>query len=250
MSESKSFGLFVGFLLCATGASCPIELSPPSVVVRYGDPVSINCSTSDGHSAEMGWEATVGSTIIQNVPHVAWTVERLIQTDYDVTSICFYNPPSGASSDQCSKTSTVVVYTFPETIGISGPGGVMVEGETCQFTCDVPNIAPVQNLTVKWYKGDAMIHEDTFKNVGAGKKPVNQSSVLNFTATRQDNGLTVRCEAHLDLRPNGPQLNASSQELKVTVHFGPEGECLSLDKLELQEGDTLGGRCPMTGRPE
>lgn len=94
----------------------------------------------------------------------------------------------------------------------------MVEGETCQFTCDVPNIAPVQNLTVKWYKGDAMIHEDTFKNVGAGKKPVNQSPVLNFTATRQDNGLTVRCEAHLDLRPNGPQLNASSQELKVTVH--------------------------------
>ncbi|KAM8843867.1 intercellular adhesion molecule 5-like [Spinachia spinachia] len=251
MSERTSFvGLSVGFLLCATGvlASCPIELNPTSVVVRYGDPVSINCSTTEGRATGMGWEASVGGTGVETVRHVAWTVASL--TQWDAAPMCFYNPPPDTSPGQCIRIPTVVVYTFPGTVGIHSPGGGMYEGETYPFTCDVPNIAPVKNLTVMWYRGDALIHEDAFENASAGKSPVNQSSVLDFRATRQDDGLTVRCEAHLDLRPNGPQLNASSQEMKITVHFGPEGECLSLDKLDLREGDTLGRRCPVTGRPE
>ncbi|MFT7819459.1 intercellular adhesion molecule 3-like, partial [Arapaima gigas] len=35
---------------------CPTEVNPPSVVVRYGDPVTVNCTVSTDHLG-MGWVA-------------------------------------------------------------------------------------------------------------------------------------------------------------------------------------------------
>ncbi|XP_042360313.1 hemicentin-2-like [Plectropomus leopardus] len=254
MSESTSFvRLFVGFLLSVTGvyASCPIDLNPPSVVVKYGESVTVNCSTSEILFRGMGWEASHGGTSIQKVKHVVWTVENL--KEWGITPSCFINPSQESDFKQCFKHPKVVLYTFPENISISsssGPSGPMIEGEENKFTCDIPNIAPVQNLSVKWYKGDAMVFMDTFNNLS--KAPVDESSVFNFIPTRQDNGVTIRCEAHLDLSPEGPQLNVSSLGYEVEVYFGPDVQCSGalLDKLELLEGETLKGRCSVTGNPD
>ncbi|XP_049416447.1 hemicentin-1-like [Epinephelus fuscoguttatus] len=253
MTESTSFvRLFVGFLLSVTGAhaSCPIELSPPSVVVKYGDSVSINCSTSEVLFQGMGWEATEGGKSLEKVNHVVWTVANL--KEWGVSPLCFINPIRESHFNQCLESPKVVLYTFPETISISsssGTSGVIDEGEKYDFTCDINNVAPIQNLTIWWYKGDAVVFIDTFDNPRV--KPVDQSAVYSFTPTRQDDGVTFRCEAHLDLSPEGPHLNVSSRELNITVHFGPDVQCpgLSLDKLELLEGETLEERCSVSGNP-
>lgn len=108
---------------------------------------------------------------------------------------------------------------FPETISIrssSRSGGVMDEGMHYSFSCDIHNVAPVQNVTVMWYKGDAMVYREIIDN--PSKEPVNHTSVLSVTPTREDNGVTFRCEAMLDLLPEGPQLIASSQEFNITVY--------------------------------
>ncbi|XP_034075869.1 hemicentin-1-like [Gymnodraco acuticeps] len=248
MSESTSFiRIFVGVLLSATAAgvftSCPIELSPPSVVVRYGDSVSVNCSTSESLFDGIGWEASQGGKSLESVTHMAWTVEKL--TEWTISPSCYINPFPESSFQQCLKNPKVVLYTFPENISLSsssGPLMEMSEGEKHNFTCDIQNIAPVINLTVKWYKGDEMVYEDTFKD--PSKEPVNQSSIFSFIPTRQDNRVTFRCEAHLDLRPEGPQLNASSQEYNITVFFGPEVQCAAV-----LEGETLERRCSVMGYP-
>lgn len=248
MSESTSFiRIFVGVLLSATAAgvftSCPIELSPPSVVVRYGDSVSVNCSTSESLFDGIGWEASQGGKSLESVTHMAWTVEKL--TEWTISPSCYIYPFPESSFQQCLKYPKVVLYTFPENISLrssSGPRMEMSEGEKHNFTCDIQNIAPVINLTVKWYKGDEMVYEDTFKD--PSKEPVDQSSIFSFIPTRQDNGVTFRCEAHLDLRPEGPQLNASSQEYNITVFFGPEVQCAAV-----LEGETLERRCSVTGYP-
>ncbi|XP_031168179.1 hemicentin-2-like isoform X2 [Sander lucioperca] len=250
MSESTLFvRLFVGILLSATGvhASCPIELSPPSVVVRYGDSVSVNCSTLESPEG-MGWEATQGGISVMKATHLVWTVENL--TEWTVFPSCFINILQNSQFQQCSKNLTVVLYTFPESISIRSSSAqvhVMDEGKKYNFTCDIHNIAPVQNLTVRWYKGGEMVYADTFDN--PRKEPVNQSSVFSFTPSRQDNRVTFRCEAHLDLWPIGPQLYTSSQEHNITVYFGPDVQCFLLDKLELLEGETLKKHCPVTGHP-
>lgn len=91
-----------------------------------------------------------------------------------------------------------------------------IEGKQYNLTCDIPNVAPVQNLTVWWYKGNKIFNIERFDN--PSKAPVDQSSVLTITPTRLDEGVKFRCEAHLDLGPEGPQLNVSSEELTTIVH--------------------------------
>ncbi|KAM6965923.1 hemicentin-2-like [Tautogolabrus adspersus] len=248
MSESTSIvQLFVGLLLSAAGAhaSCPIELSPPSVVVKYGDPVSINCSTSETLFEGIGWEATEGAKVLQNVTHLTWTVDRL--TDWYISPSCYFNPLENSPIDQCFIIPEVVLYTFPEAITISSNSafkGVLKEMEEYNFTCDIPNIAPVQSLTVRWYKGDDLLRTETFKN--PSKERVNQTSILGFKATRQDSGVTFRCEAHMDLGHEELQFNVSSQDYHIKVHFGPEVQCSGNEFLE---GETLEKKCPVAGNP-
>ncbi|XP_069571703.1 hemicentin-2 [Brachyistius frenatus] len=243
MSESTLFvRLVVGLLLIATGVhgSCPIELSPPRVVVKYGGRVSVNCTTSESQYRGIGWEASQNGTGVQQVNPLPWTVESL--TDWDITTFCFLNLHP---KEQCLKTLDIVLYKFPETINISSSDGVLKEGEKSNFTCDILNIAPVQNLIVRWYKGDAIISTQHYRNINS-KKPVNQSSVYSFTPTRQDNGATFRCEASMDLGPEGPQFIVTSQENNITVFFAPEILCSA---IELSEEETLANKCSVTGNP-
>ncbi|KAM4535599.1 hemicentin-2-like [Fundulus diaphanus] len=236
--------LFAGLLLIpGEDASCAVELIPPRVVVKHGDPVSVNCSTSASDVAGVGWEASQGGTGIQEQRSVMWTVESLIH--WDISPICFLND---IHENQCLTKLDLVIYTFPETISISSSAELnegIRENVEYTFTCSILNIAPVQNLMIRWYRGDALIHTDKVSD-SKQKTPTNRTFVLSFTPTRQHDGTTIRCEAHMDLGPEGPKFNASSQELNIKVLFGPYIEC---NTIEVQEGESLEGKCNVTGNP-
>uniref|UniRef100_A0A3Q0RFJ6 Ig-like domain-containing protein n=1 Tax=Amphilophus citrinellus TaxID=61819 RepID=A0A3Q0RFJ6_AMPCI len=222
-------------------ASCPIELSPSSVAVRYGDPVSVNCSTTVSHHG-IGWEASYGGTGAEEVNQLSWTLENL--TEWDISPSCFINP---ADSEQCMENLKIVVYTFPEKIQISssnGSNGQMTEGKEYDIICEIPNIAPVQNLTVKWYKGDRIIKSDTFENT-TFKHSVNASPRLSFKPSRQDSGARFRCEAQMDLRPVGPHFNVSSKEYNITVFC----KYILNYYLEIHSGSTAELKCASRGYP-
>ena len=81
--------------------------------------------------------------------------------------------------------------------------------------CDVQNVAPVQKLTVSWYKGNETIKTDSYSD--QSKTPVNESSILTITPSREDDGALYRCEAQLNLRPEGPP-SVTSNPLNITVY--------------------------------
>lgn len=87
-------------------SSCPIELNPSTVVVRYGDPVSINCSSSDSLVETMGWEVSQGPTGMQPVNHLTWALESL--TEWTIEPSCFINT---LKDEQCEKKPNVVLYS-------------------------------------------------------------------------------------------------------------------------------------------
>ena len=77
-------------MLCFLLDIHPLVLSPARVVVRYGDSVSVNCSTSVPVHEGMGWEAIVGGTDIEeDVNYVTWTVDSL--TDWKIEPKCYIN---------------------------------------------------------------------------------------------------------------------------------------------------------------
>ncbi|XP_041730929.2 intercellular adhesion molecule 1 isoform X1 [Coregonus clupeaformis] len=197
-----------------THVSCPVELNPPRVVVRYGDSVSVNC-TSSIDSEGMGWEATYGGTGVQEeVNFVTWTVRSLI--DWTIQPECYINPHN---ESQCTEILPVILYKTPDSVSIPplNHSGPMVEGKEYQLQCDIHNIAPLQNLVVRWYKGNETIEIQRFND--STKKPVNISTHLTITDRRYGGEAEYRCEAELDLGPEGPKPSAlSSKPLNFTVY--------------------------------
>ncbi|XP_017284891.1 hemicentin-1-like isoform X2 [Kryptolebias marmoratus] len=140
----------------------------------------------------------------------------------------------------------LIVSAFPESISISSSSeSEMTEGVESALICNISNIAPVKNLIVWWYKGDTIIHQ---KNISESTtiNPTNLSPHHYFTPTRHDSNTTLRCDAYMDLGPEGPNFTASSQKYHTEVKYGPDIECST---IELHEGETLEGKCRVTGNP-
>ncbi|XP_067087890.1 intercellular adhesion molecule 2-like isoform X1 [Osmerus mordax] len=224
-----------------------LEMNPSRLVVRYGDSVSVNCSTSVADPDGMGWEASDGATgLIEDVTWVMWTVESL--EDWDGSPKCFINLKNG---DQHKETLGVTLYHLPDIVSISplNHTGPMVEGTEYQLQCDVLNVAPVRNLTVTWYKGNETIKTDSYGD--QSKTPVNKSSILTITPSREDDGALYRCEAQLNLGPEGPHPSPvnTSEHHNILVHYPPVFLSSSTKTFELRNGDEVTFNCTATGNP-
>ncbi|XP_016371729.1 hemicentin-1-like isoform X2 [Sinocyclocheilus rhinocerous] len=115
-----------------------------------------------------------------------------------------------------------LVTETPDSVFISvSHSGPMMEGEPYELQCDVHNVAPVQDLTVNWYKGQTLLNQTTFTE--ASETPVNKIATLLIRPDRADDGAQYRCEAELDLGAEGPQPHPtiSSNPLSMTVYFKP-----------------------------
>uniref|UniRef100_A0A8C8M8V8 Ig-like domain-containing protein n=1 Tax=Oncorhynchus tshawytscha TaxID=74940 RepID=A0A8C8M8V8_ONCTS len=170
------------FLYVFTVVTFPLELNPPRVVVRYRDSVSVNCSTSSTDHEGMGWEDTFGGTSFeQDVNIVTWTVDNL--TDWTIEPTCYITL---IDSKQPSKVLPVILYKTPDSVSISvlNHSGPMVEGTQYQLQCDIQNIAPLQNLVMKWYKGNEPLDNVTYSTVS--KTPVDVSDTLMISPSRDD----------------------------------------------------------------
>ncbi|KAL4604950.1 intercellular adhesion molecule 3-like [Arapaima gigas] len=225
---------------------CPIEINPPSLVVRYGDPVTVNCTVSTDHLG-MGWVAPQKSVNRQTgVQSVLWTVEHL--TTWDITPQCFANI---AGRPQCSKQVSVTVYATPDNVSMNfvNHTGPLEEGRHYQLLCNVQNVAPVQNFRMKWYKGKDIVKITHF--YGKFKTPLNVSSTLLITPSGADDGAQYRCEAELDLGPEGPQPPPAvqSEPLRVTVYYAPHLSGSPSEVIEVNKGDEVTLNCTARGNP-
>ncbi len=96
--------------MCSAGAQaeCPLQLNPQRVVVRYGDSVAANCSTSVLHKG-MGWEASEGAVpMTRDQSLITWRVSEL--TEWDIKPFCYMNYKTG-DYNQCVVELPVTVYS-------------------------------------------------------------------------------------------------------------------------------------------
>ncbi|KAA0705418.1 hypothetical protein E1301_Tti009717 [Triplophysa tibetana] len=234
------FGLLVG--LTGTNAECPVELNPQRVVVKYGSSVSVNCSTNITHKG-IGWEASEGSVPKKTDQNLTtWRVESL--TRWDIKSFCYIN-----DAKQCEIDLPITIYKTPDSVSINTADhtGPMTEGSTYKLQCDVVNVAPVQNLIVKWYKGETLMHNETFTD--PIKTPVNKTSMLQITPDRSHDGVQYRCEAELELGAEGPQPPpaVTSEHIQMTVLYPPQHISL-VQTIGKKDGD-VSLNCTVAANP-
>ncbi|XP_049416449.1 intercellular adhesion molecule 1-like isoform X2 [Epinephelus fuscoguttatus] len=242
--------LVLSVLISCTGTivslSCTVEMSPSSAVVKFGDPLSANCSSSSNQTASMGWESIYKTAGLQKgVSSVLFKVDSVV--NWDVGPMCFINLHDGT---QCIDSLPVTVYKMPDSVSMTRPGqlGSMIEGETYRMRCDIVNVAPVANVSVHWYKGDQIIY--TEKREGSTPFPDNISSAFDLTAQRGDNGTQFWCEAKLDLSPSVPNMpTVLSEPQEVTVLYSPAFTQPENETLEISDGTKIILDCTATGNP-
>ncbi|XP_034395750.1 intercellular adhesion molecule 5 [Cyclopterus lumpus] len=199
----------------STSRSCPLVLTPAKIAVRFGDPASVNCSTSATEFLQIGWEAISGGMTSKEAV-VTWTVEKV--KDWDTKPLCYIDVNDG----QCSIILDITLYKTPDSVSVSASDrGPMVEGTEYRLQCDITNVAPVQKLKLTWYRGGETVHTQMFNDTR--KTPGNVSSTLRVTPARDHNGVLFRCEAELRLGLNGSERvpNVTSSSYMAVVHYKP-----------------------------
>ncbi|XP_039890844.1 hemicentin-2-like isoform X3 [Simochromis diagramma] len=235
---------------CFTDPSCteyPV-FTPSALVVKYGDPASVTCDVcqKDCTGDVFGLDHAVGKGT-ENGTTMFWTVDRL--TDWDPFVMCYYFNDAG---DPCTHILDITIYQPPGSVSISFVNHTEMMFENQQYTlqCSVQNVAPVQSLTVTFYRGNAALGH--LQSNSEQKKPVNETFTLNITPSREDDGAQYWCEAELELGPAGPQRPpvVTSEKLPALVHYGPElKEPPNPDVITITEGDTLHLNCSSVGNP-
>ncbi|XP_029364797.1 hemicentin-1 isoform X2 [Echeneis naucrates] len=181
-------------LPCGGDSTCPEDLT----VIEYGHAVLINCSST-------------------NSPVFTCKINA---TDWNLRPQCKIQLND---SHECTQDLKITVYKKPKAVNMFPISDEKhwVEGTEYELQCNISEVAPVQNLTVRWYKDKVLIKTHSFTNTT--KSPPSESSILKFRSNRTDHGAEVQCEAQLDFRPCGPRLPPFlSSAHKVSVHYPPD----------------------------
>ncbi|XP_056136812.1 intercellular adhesion molecule 1-like [Lampris incognitus] len=221
---------------------CPLMISPSRMVVRFGDPVSANCSLPRTCVSTLGWDVSAGADTLASASYLVWKVHHL--TEWSVKPICFTLSEIG---EYHYSQLDLTVYQPPVSVSIhmnfSGP---LLENHQYTVQCHVQDVAPAENLTVTFYRGQMALGPPQFSTF-ISRTPVTEIFTQSFITSREDDGEQYWCEAKLELGPEGPQPPpvVRSQYLTATVHFGPDLLCPQFQQV--REGEPLS--CEVTGNP-
>ncbi|KAG5278349.1 hypothetical protein AALO_G00097990 [Alosa alosa] len=193
-------------LLCSadfyvSGQNCrgrePV-IDPPALVVKYGSPATATCRT-EYNTTRMSWEATMGASSKENTQQLVWSVDSV--TDWSLKdgilwlAIYEYEP--------CTTHLPITIYKIPENVDlVIHNAGPLVEEHTYWLECEVKSVAPVNNLTVIWFRGDSKLEQSDFTQFnieGDGDQNVTVRANLSIIASREDNRASYSCAAQLDL---------------------------------------------------
>ncbi|XP_029949132.1 uncharacterized protein LOC115389732 [Salarias fasciatus] len=234
--------LFVRFV-CSSGQSCadaPV-FTPSSLVVQYGANASAACAVcrTECNGTLFGLEIPLGVKKVYGTT-LQWEVDNM--TEWETSAMCYYNH---RSDGQCVTVLPVTVYQPPEDVSL-----VLVEdadpAAACgQYTlhCVTHNVAPIGRLVVTFYRGQTVLGRLTSNSTE--KKPVTETFSLKVNHSRDDSGALIRCEAELQLGPEGPR----PPPVVTSYSIAAPTNCLESISTQQPPKETTAGKASTT-KPE
>ncbi|XP_057698525.1 MAM domain-containing glycosylphosphatidylinositol anchor protein 1-like [Corythoichthys intestinalis] len=224
-------------------ALCPLTLSPSSLVVRFGDPVKVNCSVPMKGFSLLGWEVTLLAPEPTMDSFLVWKVDHM--SEWSISPMCYAVSDLGGP---CHRPLPVLVYKPPDSVSLSFANhtGSLLEHNQYTLHCTVHDVAPSRNLVVTFYRNQTRLAR--LRSNVTDKTPVTEIFPLNIVAMREDDGANYWCEAELQLQlmTTKKPVTVVSEKVATTVLFGPQLLCPT--KLRVKMGESL--HCDVRGNPE
>ncbi|XP_074080578.1 intercellular adhesion molecule 2 [Macrotis lagotis] len=191
-----------------------VRMWPEWPVVKVGQALWINCSTNCTYPGKGGIETRgIKPTLLKEEAH--WKVYNLSNISQNTNIFCYFK----CSDIQKKKSVSVIVYRPPEQVTLSLQPAWVSVGENFTLTCHVPNVIPLENLTLTLLQGTKRLHHQNFLTVSKGLEDA--WLTVNITARREDSKSNFSCHAELDLKPHSELLFSASSEPKMLKIFEP-----------------------------
>lgn len=209
---------------------CPIKIEPETLVLQYNstERKSAVCqpNTDGSNQISIYWE------IHGDISDSRWSPNT--QRDWDPKPVCHGN---FTGIGNCSKTLNYILYKLPDNVSIdSKDKATSREGDEIELRCSIMNVAPAKSFRIRWLlqRGNKTLEGIKSKcNVSEARSPVVVDCTLGIVLNRTHDGIQVRCEAELDLGPEGPQPPpiTTSNTFNISVLYKPKINTTKLSEV-------------------
>lgn len=86
-------------------------LMPAEATVRFGDPITINCTSSAPAILGIIWQASIGEATLADVTVATWSLRQM--TEWSGEAKCVLN----LGDRLCSKVPVITLYSEHDSIG-------------------------------------------------------------------------------------------------------------------------------------
>ncbi|XP_073446720.1 intercellular adhesion molecule 5-like [Dendrobates tinctorius] len=215
------FALVSALLVYQVRSEDLVEVKAHSSVlfVPFNKSVWLNCSTSVPNK-------TFYETRLRRIDFIRgtnWVAAEVIVDDWENSTLyCLYI----GDGKQSTSTTTVLAYALPSNVTIEMATEVE-EGEEYKINCTVHEVAPLEYLTINFFRGEEVIASRSYNGPHVVDKRT-VSHVYEFKASRRDNRENFTCEAVLQL--GSETKSVKSPEVTVQTYALPEGPVISVQK--------------------
>ncbi|XP_069882898.1 intercellular adhesion molecule 2-like [Dipodomys merriami] len=204
-------------LLCCLGSggqAFEVYIWPEKLAVEIKGSTEVNCSTSCPQPDKGGLETFLNKSAIED-HHPQWQRFLISDVSQDTVLYCHFT----CAGKQKFRNLSVSVYQRPTQVTLKLKPSRVGVGKNFTIECTVPEVKPLQSLTLTLFHGKDILQNQTF----SGAVPASQEATTTFnsTAQREYGLLNFSCQAELDLRSLGGSLFQSISEPQTLEVYGP-----------------------------
>uniref|UniRef100_A0A452FTI3 Uncharacterized protein n=1 Tax=Capra hircus TaxID=9925 RepID=A0A452FTI3_CAPHI len=188
-----------------------VSVWPDQALVKYGQSLTVNCSTTCPDPGPGGIETLLKKTEVGRGPQ--W--KKFLLEDVTQNSIlqCFFS----CAGIQKDINLGITVYQPPEQVIVElQPAWVAVD-EAFTVTCRVPRVTPLENLTLTLLQDDRELRRKKFRSLAMASQRAEVT--INVKARWVDDRCNFSCRAELDLNSRRGGLFHSSSALQILRIF-------------------------------
>lgn len=188
-----------------------VSVWPDQAVVKYGQSLVVNCSTTCPDPGPSGIETLLKKTQVGKGPQ--WK-EFLLEDVTQNSVLQWFFSCAGVQKD---ISLGVTVYQPPEQVIMELQPAWVAVGEAFTVTCHVPSVTPLENLTLILLKDNQELHRKDFRNLAVASQRAEVT--ISAKAQREDDRCNFSCHAELDLSSHGGGLFHNSSAIRVLRIF-------------------------------
>nr|XP_017526118.2 intercellular adhesion molecule 2 [Manis javanica] len=217
MSAFCCWGLPVALLtlLCSPGSgekAFEVHIWPKQLVVEPGGSWVINCSTSCAHPDAGGLETTLPKTVLTE--QTQWKQYKVSNVSNATVAYCHFT----CSGKQKSEDLRISTYRPPKQVLLKLQPTWVAVGRPFTIECRVPDVIPLENLTITLLRGNETLHIKTFGRMHDSQEA---RATHSITAHREDSHHNFSCQAELDLRSLGGEVVRCISEPQALMVYEP-----------------------------